>query len=795
MLMNNKGEVRIGRYDDYERVPELLNRNDGKANMYLNLNPIRLDIESKVPNGIVRNMKSISDSDIEKYLFILIDLDPIRKSKISSTDEEHNYALRKAEEVKKYICSMRLPEPIIADSGNGAHVLVPVDIENNKENALVIKNLLRSLDTKYSDDKVKIDVTTSNPARLTRFYGTVTCKGRNTEERPHRKSGIISIGDNTRRATLEEIKTLINDLSPSQYVDNVDNKNYTKNNLTKVGYGLKEVLIKNGIDVSHTKDIEDGLIHVLRICPFNNKHTDKSAYIMEFNNGNIVAGCHHDSCSDNNWSVLKKQYGINYFNKNIDNIDVKPEKKETQEDIILEIVNNLEIIKSNLNEVYVKIDIKDRTEYVNIEHKKFQSWIGLKYYEHKGRMPNNENIQKAIKLLQGKAMLEEESIVEKRCCKVNGNIYYDLANKEGDVVKISKEGWEIISEPPFLFQKSNTMLEQDLPIKYNDISILDKYFRYKDEQHLTLQKVVLMSLFMDDIQRPITVLHGEKGSAKTSTMRTIRQIVDPSRVPTVSMSRSRDDTVITMYNNYLVCFDNIDRISPDISDLLCTAVTGGGDSKRKLYTDSEEQVVYFKKGIVLNGINVVATRPDLLDRSILMELERIPANERKEEAELNKQLKEDMPKILGSIFTTISEAMKIYDNIKLDKLGRLSDFTKWGYAIAEASGIGGDKFLNAYLNNQKEANYEAIVSNPLGLAISKFIEDSRRWEGKPAELLEILIKVAEEENINMNDKMWPKASNVLSRRINEIKSNLQDMGIEIEIIRSSERKIIISKQD
>ena len=163
------------------------------------------------------------------------------------------------------------------------------------------------------------------------------------------------------------------------------------------------------------------------------------------------------------------------------------------------------------------------------------------------------------------------------------------------------------------------------------------------------------------------------------------------------------------------------------------------------------------------------------------------------ENELNKRIEEDMPKILGAIFTIISKAMNKYKSIKLNDLGRLTDFTRWGYAIAEVSGIGGDVFLKAYLNNQNDSNYEAIQSNPVGEAIIKFMESNRKWAGTSTELLKELIKVAEEENINVSSSGWPKAANSLSRRLNEIKSNLQDIGISIQIVKGKERKIIISK--
>lgn len=771
-----------------DKLKSYLEKYDGKRNIYFTLNPIKQEVLKERREGLNKG-KSISDNEIDKYSLMLIDIDPKRKSKTSSNDYEYGEAKKLAVKISEYLEKIGVGKPIFASSGNGYHLILKADIDNKVDNVDIVKKFLKSLDEVFSNAIVKVDTTTGNPSRLTRFYGTKNCKGEDTEDRPRRRSEIISMGNQERRVTTDDLLMVIRDLKASKHeVEPKDNK-----------YNLERVLNNVGIHVSHIKKEEDRQIYVLKRCPFNDEHTDKAAYIVEFDNGNIVAGCHHESCMGNDWNLLVKKYGIKYGNKNTDNIDNtdnkdKYNKKESQETILLNIVDKLEIRCTNTNEVYVKVDNNGSVENLSINSQKFKNWLILNYYTKENKMPSNENIGKSISLLQAKSMLSNNKIqVEKRCCINDNTIYYDLLNNKGEVVKINKHGWEIVTKHQCLFTSGDSMKSQVKPVEYSDLSILDKYFRYKDKNHLILQKVILVSLFIDNIQRPISVLHGEKGASKTTTMKLIREIVDPSHVPVTSISRNVEDLAITLSNQYLICFDNIDSISKDISDLLCMAVTGGGYSKRKLYTDSDEKLMYFQKGIVLNGINVVTTRPDLLDRSILMELERIPTEERLEESQLNKQIKEDMPKILGAIFTTLSKAMNIYDDIHLEKLGRLADFTRWGYAIAEVSGIGGEKFLDAYLNNQIDANYEAILSNPVGLAINKFIDESKKWEGTPTELLSKLNEVAEEENIDTSNRLWPKAPNVLSRRLNEIKSNLQDIGIKVTISKGIQRTINLSK--
>ena len=52
-------------------------------------------------------------------------------------------------------------------------------------------------------------------------------------------------------------------------------------------------------------------------------------------------------------------------------------------------------------------------------------------------------------------------------------------------------------------------------------------------------------------------------------------------------------------------------------------MTGVGAVKRKLYSDHEDVVFKLKRLIILNGIINVAERPDLLDRSLHIQLGRI----------------------------------------------------------------------------------------------------------------------------------------------------------------------------
>jgi len=198
--------------------------------------------------------------------------------------------------------------------------------------------------------------------------------------------------------------------------------------------------------------------------------------------------------------------------------------------------------------------------------------------------------------------------------------------------------------------------------------------------------------------------------------------------------------------------------------------------------------------IGLNGINLVTTRPDLLERSLLLEIERIEEMDRKTEKELFKNFENDMPSILGGVFNTIVKAMQIEPTIKLNSYPRMADWTQWGCAIAEALGFTKEEFLKAYKANINRQTEMLINENIVATAIITFMEDKEEWKDTPTELLLQLINHASFVNIDTREKYWPKGANALSRRINELSTPLKQMGILMTISTSgTERYIHIQK--
>jgi hypothetical protein len=182
-----------GYFDDFELLATSACRYGGSAKgVYVTLNPVKPALLARAANRLRtagRNDPLTSDADITKRRWLPIDLDPERPSGISSTEQEHALAVERAFEIRDALRQQDWPNPIVGDSGNGAHLLYRVEIPTS-DNELV-KQCLQALARWFDNDRVKVDQRVFNPARIWKLYGTVSRKGDNVAERPHRLARIL----------------------------------------------------------------------------------------------------------------------------------------------------------------------------------------------------------------------------------------------------------------------------------------------------------------------------------------------------------------------------------------------------------------------------------------------------------------------------------------------------------------------------------------------------------------------------------------------------------------------------
>lgn len=431
---------------------------------------------------------------------------------------------------------------------------------------------------------------------------------------------------------------------------------------------------------------------------------------------------------------------------------------------------------------YALIRVEGHREVWPLRSRRFKAYLAQEFYRRKKNAPSGSLLSDALNVLLGKAYFEGEKLeLANRFCRHDGALYYDLADEEWRAVRITDAGWSIDREPPPLFRRYSHQRPQVVPERGGDLrELLRPFVNVSSKDDYLLILVWLVASLLPDVARPILILWGPQGSAKTTAAKFFRRVIDPSAVPMPRTPRDDKELAQTLDHHAAPFFDNLSFIDNRTSDTLCRAVTGDGFSKRQLYTDDDDVLYQYQRVILLNGINVPASRPDLLDRSVLVRLSRIPKKDRLEERELFAKFEEDWPKIFGALLTALSRAMGTVTRVRLPELPRMADWTRWGAAIAEALGFDRGEFLEAYANNRRAHHAEALTSHPVGAAVQAFMRERKSWEGAPKELLLKLEAVAGQERIDTGARLWPGSASWLTRRLREVETNLEAEGIAFE---------------
>ena len=280
---------------------------------------------------------------------------------------------------------------------------------------------------------------------------------------------------------------------------------------------------------------------------------------------------------------------------------------------------------------------------------------------------------------------------------------------------------------------------------------------------------------------PILNFTGRGGSAKSFAEKLLKNLIDPAKAPARTLPKSERDLMISATNCLVLAFDNVSKISLEMSDALCRLATGGGLSTRKLYLDSEEVFFEACRPVIINGIGDIITRNDLADRAIIITLPPIKKENRIPERILWPQFVEARPLILGALLTGVSAAIKNLGSINLETYPRMADFLEWAVAAAPAFGWGEKAIIKAYEKNIGVASQACFEADVVALAVYDLMQERQVLRETPADLLQMLVERKPEA---ARDKYWPKAPNQLSNRLKEAAPALETKGINVKFRRS-----------
>ena len=356
-------------------------------------------------------------------------------------------------------------------------------------------------------------------------------------------------------------------------------------------------------------------------------------------------------------------------------------------------------------------------------------------------------------------------------------ISVDLGDDSWRRALVTQDGWSIAPHGEQLFRRAPGMMSLPEPVRGGNLTELREFVHVADNDDFALLVAFLVNAIRHRGPYPILLLTGEQGSAKTTTARILRRLVDPNKADVRAEARDNRDLAIAANNGHMIALDNLSHLSPQVSDALCRLSTGGGFSTRTLYTDSDETIFDGQRPIVLTSIVDVASRADLLDRCLIVRLQPIPERERRTERELWSKFDEAHPRLFGALLDAVVAALRNVGDIdrNMELKPRMADAYCWALAAAPALGIDASVITQAWYRTRDEAYASTIEASLIAGPLRKLIMNAGgEWAGTASMMLAGL----EADDATKRRKEWPKSAKALAGNVRVIAPGLRSIGID-----------------
>ena len=307
-----------GYFNSYEAIEKAIEPYSEleEEQMYFVINKIDDACYGRQQTGkIVKSPKiTTNDTDIVRRRWVLCDFDPVRKSGTNSSNEELEYAHKRAQDVFKFLRSKGFSEPVICMSGNGYHLMYKIDEDVSEGTKETIKGFYKYLAQEYSDDKVDFDQKNFNEARICKLYGTIAKKGANLQDRPWRESKILYVPKDIKTTPLAKFKELA-DLVPKE--EPKQQVNQRRINFSNAQFDLDTWLNEHNI-LYRTKQSGNSTLYELEYCPWVDTHSDRKKWdsaLFKDSDGKITFNCTHSHCHGKTWQDVRLFYEPDAYSK------------------------------------------------------------------------------------------------------------------------------------------------------------------------------------------------------------------------------------------------------------------------------------------------------------------------------------------------------------------------------------------------------------------------------------------------------------------------------------------------
>ena len=465
-------------------------------------------------------------------------------------------------------------------------------------------------------------------------------------------------------------------------------------------------------------------------------------------------------------------------------------RKRSQADRLVEIARELyDFGVSDTGDTYavrksgppIAVPFRGHTQAVRAE-------LAREHLERYGKVASSTALADAMTTLQGYAQLAEPVRLHLRFASHDAVLWVDLGTPDGAAVRIGPDGWQLCEAgAPVTFYRTELTAPMPLPERGGDVVELREYLNVTDEGWALVLGWLVAAPFPEAPQ-PIIVLTGQQGTGKSAAARYLAGVIDPSPAPLRTAPRDATEWGTVAKGSAVLALDNLSHVPAWFSDCLCRAVTGDGLVRRKLYSDDDLIVSKFRRALIVTGIDLGTLQADLIDRALFVELQRIPAETRKLDADLEREFAKARGRILGGLFDLVSRAMlHQHRGGAIDGLPRMADYA---YILRALDAATGASHLPTYLAASARAMVDASEGNVVLEAILAHMAERDEWSISPSALYD---EVTPQDRV---PKSWPKTASHLSGLLKRLAPVFRARGIEVEFARTrTGRTVQLSRID
>lgn len=398
--------------------------------------------------------------------------------------------------------------------------------------------------------------------------------------------------------------------------------------------------------------------------------------------------------------------------------------------LALDFLQNVRLLRDQSDVAYA--ELKPR-EWVRIDTNDFRNTCALGMLRANGKMPQEQDVKSAQMIAQAEASEAAPEHVDLRFARVGGKRYVFLADPDRTIIEIDDAGWRVNNDAPVQFRRG-VGLPMSMP-ECGELSDLTDFLNVDENSMVFLLAWMVTAIINPGQQCPIAILDGSAGSAKSSTLATIIEILDPKVGAQAGEPSTEDDLVVSAYQSAVMSFDNVETLAR-LSDALCRLSTGGGLSKRKLYSDGDVFSVDAMRPLLIAGLDPTFYKQDLIERIIRVTLTRPKAY--LDEEEFREHRKVHVARWRGALYGLVADVLRDVHTIKQSS-SRFGVFSRVGECVARRMGHDEGWFTAKYTRMRLQLATEASAADSVYLFLAGFLDSKSqkvgyRWEGTATEL-------------------------------------------------------------